>query len=41
MSGAMIRISNNEDRDSNLSRTVTITGTADSVAAAGKLINSR
>merc|ERR1719278_1531047 len=41
LSGAMIRISNCEDRDApaNLDRTITITGNAESVALAQYLIN--
>ena len=43
LSGAMIRISNCEDRDApaNLDRTITITGNAESVALAQYLINMR
>ena len=43
ISGAMIRISNCEDRDApaNLDRTITITGNAESVALAQYLINMR
>ena len=43
LSGAMIRISNCEDRESggNMDRTITITGNAESVALAQYLINMR
>jgi hypothetical protein len=41
ISGAMIRISNCEDRESSSERTITITGTAESVALAQYLINTR
>ena len=48
LSGAMIRISNCEDRDANvggsninMDRTITITGNAESVALAQYLINMR
>lgn len=43
ISGAMIRISNCEDRDAapNLDRTITITGNSESVALAQYLINMR
>ena len=43
LSGAMIRISNCEDRDApaNLDRTITISGNAESVALAQYLINMR
>ena len=43
ISGAMIRISNCEDRDApaNLDRTITISGNAESVALAQYLINMR
>jgi poly(rC)-binding protein 2/3/4 len=43
ISGAMIRISNCEDRDAapNLDRTITITGNCESVALAQYLINMR
>jgi hypothetical protein len=43
LSGAMIRISNCEDRESgsNTDRTITITGNAESVALAQYLINMR
>ena len=49
LSGAMIRISNCEDRDpnnvsgsnTNMDRTITITGNAESVALAQYLINMR
>jgi len=43
LSGAMIRISNCEDRDApaNLDRTITITGNSESVALAQYLINMR
>jgi hypothetical protein len=37
----MIRISNCEDRESSSERTITITGTAESVALAQYLINTR
>ncbi|KAI9554552.1 poly(rC)-binding protein 3 isoform X2 [Daphnia magna] len=40
ISGAMIRISNCEDRESSSERTITITGTAESVALAQYLINT-
>ena len=43
ISGAMIRISNCEDRDApaNLDRTITISGNCESVALAQYLINMR
>jgi len=41
ISGAMIRISNCEDRESSTERTITITGSAESVALAQYLINTR
>ena len=43
LSGAMIRISNCEDRDApaNLDRTITISGNCESVALAQYLINMR
>ena len=43
ISGAMIRISNCEDRDApaNLDRTISITGNTESVALAQYLINMR
>ena len=43
LSGAMIRISNCEDRESggNTDRTITISGNAESVALAQYLINMR
>ena len=43
LSGAMIRISNCEDRESggNMDRTITISGNAESVALAQYLINMR
>ena len=41
LSGAMIRISNCEDRESSSERTITITGSAESVALAQYLINTR
>jgi len=41
ISGAMIRISNCEDRESSSERTITITGSAESVALAQYLINTR
>ena len=41
MSGAMIRISNCEDREGSSDRTITISGTGDAVALAQYLINTR
>jgi len=41
ISGAMIRISNCEDRESSTERTITITGATESVALAQYLINTR
>ena len=41
ISGAMIRISNCEDRESSTERTITITGSGESVALAQYLINTR